>query len=332
MLSELVKFEYEMLDVPPLYIVGAFIPATMIAVLYLLPPPPLPPNLTISFYSDQVILCGLVGIPPSNGVIPQSPMHTKSLATLKHQLLRNKLVSTARNSMRKNANLSQLYRNMQEAYNEMQTPLVYQTPATLGLKELKDSTVQRASSGGYIDAPVDESVFDVDKDVDDLLPVEVKEQRISNLLQAFMVGGCVAAMPLLKKIPTSVLWGYFAFMAIESLPGNQFWERILLLFTAPSRRYKVLEEYHATFVETVPFKTIAFFTLFQTAYLLLCFGLTWIPIAGVLFPLLIMLLVPVRQYLLPKFFKGAHLQDLDAAEYEEYPAITYNLSFEVSCN
>lgn len=34
----------------------------------------------------QVILCGLIGIPPSNGVIPQSPMHTKSLATLKHQV------------------------------------------------------------------------------------------------------------------------------------------------------------------------------------------------------------------------------------------------------
>uniref|UniRef100_A0A6N2LXR4 Bicarbonate transporter-like transmembrane domain-containing protein n=1 Tax=Salix viminalis TaxID=40686 RepID=A0A6N2LXR4_SALVM len=81
-----------------------------------------------------------------------------------------------------------------------------------------------------------------------------------------MVGGCLAAMPFLKKIPSSVLWGYFAFMAIESLPGNQFWERILLLFTAPSRRYKVLEEYHATFIETVPFKTIATFTLFQTAY------------------------------------------------------------------
>jgi len=168
----------------------------------------------------------------------------------------------------------------------------------------------------------------VEKDIDDLLPVEVKEQRLSNLLQASMVGCCVAAMPLLKKIPTSVLWGYFAFMAIESLPGNQFWERILLLFTAPSRRYKVLEDYHATFVETVPFKTIATFTLFQTTYLLLCFGLTWIPIAGVLFPLLIMLLVPVRQYVLPKFFKGAHLQDLDAAEYEEAPAIAFNVSFQ----
>lgn len=107
-----------------------------------------------------------------------------------------------------------------------------------GLKELKESTIQLASGTGYIDAPVDETVFDVDKDIDDLLPVEVQEQRLSNLLQALMVVGCVAAMPLLKKIPTSVLWGYFAFMAIESLPGNQFWERILLLFTAPSRRYK----------------------------------------------------------------------------------------------
>ena len=87
-------------------------------------------------------------------------------------------------------------------------------------------------------------------------------------------------------------------------------------------------------METVPFKTIAIFTLFQTAYLLLCFGVTWVPIAGVLFPLMIMLLVPVRQYILPKFFKAAHLQDLDAADYEEAPPLTFNLatvSFEFFC-
>ncbi|XP_022736167.1 boron transporter 1-like isoform X2 [Durio zibethinus] len=301
----------EMVIVPPLYIVGAFIPATMIAVLY---------------YFDHSVASQLAQQKEFN--LKKPPSYHYDLLLLGFLLLRNKLVSTARKSISKNSNLSQLYQSMQEAYNEMQTPLVYQLPSTLGLKELKESTIQLASSTGYIDAPVDKTIFDVDKEIDELLPVEVKEQRLSNLLQALMVGGCVAAMPLLKKIPTSVLWGYFAFMAIESLPGNQFWERILLLFTAPSRRYKVLEEYHATFVETVPFKTIATFTLFQTVYLLLCFGITWIPIAGVLFPLLIMLLVPVRQYLLPKFFKGAHLQDLDAAEYEEAPAIAYNMTFE----
>jgi len=89
---------------------------------------------------------------------------------------------------------------------------------------------------------------------------------------------------------------------------------------------RVLEDYHATFVETVPFKTIATFTIFQTIYLLVCFGLTWVPIAGVMFPMMIMLLVPVRQYFLPKFFKGAHLQDLDAAAYEEQTALPFNLA------
>jgi hypothetical protein len=37
-------------------------------------------------YECQVLLCGLLGIPPSNGVLPQSPMHTKSLAVLKRQV------------------------------------------------------------------------------------------------------------------------------------------------------------------------------------------------------------------------------------------------------
>ncbi|KAH9296444.1 hypothetical protein KI387_040032, partial [Taxus chinensis] len=331
----------EMLDVPLLYIIGAFIPATMIAVLYyfdhsvasqLAQQKEFNLRKPSSFHYDLlllgflVIMCGLIGIPPSNGVIPQSPMHTKSLATLKHQLVRNRLVKTAKKSIKQNSSLGQLYGSMQETYRQMQTPLVYQPSPALELKELQQTTLQLGASTGNLDAPVDESIFDPEKDIDELLPVEVKEQRLSNLLQAMMVGCCVAAMPLLKMIPTSVLWGYFAFMAIESLPGNQFWERILLLLTAPSRRYKVLQQYHASFVETVPFKTIAIFTIFQTCYLLACFGITWIPIAGVLFPLLIMLLVPVRQYLFPKLFKGAHLQELDAAEYEEAPGLEDELN------
>ncbi|OMO53420.1 Bicarbonate transporter, eukaryotic [Corchorus capsularis] len=297
----------DMLKVPVLYIIGAFIPATMIAVLY---------------YFDHSVASQLAQ--QKEFSLRKPPSFHYDLLLLGFLLLRNRLVATARQCMHKNASLGQVYESMQEAYQQMQTPLIYQEPSSRGLKELKESTIQMASNMGNINAPVDETVFDVEKEIDDLLPVEVKEQRLSNLLQATLVGGCVAAMPLIKKIPSSVLWGYFAFMAIESLPGNQFWERILLLFTAPSRRYKVLEEYHATFVETVPFKTIAVFTIFQTAYLVVCFGITWIPIAGVLFPLMIMLLVPVRQYILPKFFKGAHLQDLDAAEYEESPAVPFN--------
>jgi hypothetical protein len=55
------------------------------------------------------------------------------------QLLRNRLVTTARKSIRKNASLGQLYGNMQEAYHQMQTPLVYQEPsAVVGLLRMLD--------------------------------------------------------------------------------------------------------------------------------------------------------------------------------------------------
>ena len=80
--------------------------------------------------------------------------------------------------------------------------------------------------------------FDPEQLIDPYLPVRVNEQRVSNLLQSLLVAGAVFAIPLIKKIPTSVLAGYFAYMAIDSLPGNQFWERFLLLFITPQRQYK----------------------------------------------------------------------------------------------
>lgn len=80
--------------------------------------------------------------------------------------------------------------------------------------------------------------FDPEKCIDLYLPVRVNEQRVSNLLQSILVGLAICIMPVIKMIPTSVLWGYFAYMAIDSLPGNQFWERILLLFVPPGRRFK----------------------------------------------------------------------------------------------
>ncbi len=42
--------------------------------------------------------------------------------------------------------------------------------------------------------------------------------------------------PGLKLIPSAVLWGYFAYMAADSLPGSQFWDRLLLVFTDPRKR------------------------------------------------------------------------------------------------
>lgn len=102
-------------------------------------------------------------------------------------------------------------------------------------KELRDlkNAVMRDESSGEHNGP-----FDPDKHIEAYLPVRVNEQRVTNLLQSILVGLCLLAMPVIKMIPTSVLWGYFAYMAIDSLGGNQFWERVLLLFITPRRRFK----------------------------------------------------------------------------------------------
>jgi hypothetical protein len=100
------------------------------------------------------------------------------------------------------------------------------------LENLKEA-VMKADGGG--DA---KGKFDPEKHIDAYLPVRVNEQRMSNLLQSLLVGLSICAISVIKRIPTSVLWGYFAYMAIDSLPGNQFWERMLLLFITPQRRYK----------------------------------------------------------------------------------------------
>lgn len=80
---------------------------------------------------------------------------------------------------------------------------------------------------------------------------------------------------------------------------------------------RVLEGAHASFLESVPFKIIAAFTIFQLVYFLMIFGVTWIPIAGILFPLPFFALIWIRKHILPKFFPPEYLQELDSAEYEE---------------
>lgn len=51
---------------------------------------------------------------------------------------------------------------------------------------------------------------------------------------------------------------------------------------------------HVPFLETVPYRVIAAFTLFQLVYLLGVFGFTFIETYGVCFPLLIVAMIPFR--------------------------------------
>lgn len=95
---------------------------------------------------------------------------------------------------------------------------------------------------------------------------------------------------------------------------------------------RVLERAHTSYVETVPFRLIAAFTMFEFVFLLVCFGVTWIPVAGVMFPLPFFLLIAIRHHLLPKMVEPQYLRELDAAEYEEVegaPQRSLSFSFRV---
>ena len=70
----------------------------------------------------QTLLCGLIGLPPSNGVLPQSPMHTKSLAVLRKQFIRKKMVQQAKESIKRKASNSEIYGEMQAVFIEMDKP------------------------------------------------------------------------------------------------------------------------------------------------------------------------------------------------------------------
>lgn len=60
--------------------------------------------------------------------------------------------------------------------------------------------------------------------------IEVKEQRVSALAVAVLVGLSVLMSPLLRLIPMSVLFGVFLYMGISSMDGIQFFDRIKLFF------------------------------------------------------------------------------------------------------
>jgi hypothetical protein len=117
-----------------------------------------------------------------------------------------------------------------------------------------------------------------------------REQRLTGLSIHTLIGCCVLfATPrqLLAQIPLPVLMGLFMYLGASALPGNEMWERILGLFKetnlAPKERW----------TDTVPKNVTNLFTLVQVVCLGAMFWVKESPI-GVLFPVIIALLAPLR--------------------------------------
>lgn len=202
-------------------------------------------------------LCGACGILPVNGVIPQSPLHTKACAEIVPDKQGHKSGSTFR----------------------------------------------------------------------------IREQRWTNLIQSLLCGVCLFITEALQQVPRSVLWGFFLYMALESLPGSQFFERMQLFITDKGRLVKIVKGEHNEYLSKVDIGVVQKFTACQFLGFAVCYGISQIPTevapVGIFFPVLIMVLVPLRIYVFPKWFSDHDLYYLDPRENATPPDDHYTQGYNV---
>ena len=140
--------------------------------------------------------------------------------------------------------------------------------------------------------------------------IHVRENRLTGVVIHVTIGLMLfLLLDKLQYIPKSTLYGLFLFMGVVSISGNQFFARLSLWIRDPAL-------YPTThYLRQVPRSVIHLFTAFQA----LCLVVLWIvktSALGILFPLFIAILVPMRM-LAGKFIEEDHLQALDAQEAPE---------------
>ncbi|XP_036372724.1 sodium bicarbonate transporter-like protein 11 isoform X1 [Megalops cyprinoides] len=139
--------------------------------------------------------------------------------------------------------------------------------------------------------------------------VSVKETRLTSLAANIFIGVSVFLLPVpLQWIPKPVLYGLFLYIALTSIDGNQMCDRMALLL-------KEQTSYPPThYIRKVPQRKIHYFTALQMVQLLiLCaFGMYPLPYMKMIFPLLMILLIPIRNNLLPRVIEAKYLDIMDA--------------------
>ncbi|XP_011918407.1 PREDICTED: anion exchange protein 3-like [Cercocebus atys] len=138
---------------------------------------------------------------------------------------------------------------------------------------------------------------------------EVREQRVTGVLIASLVGLSIVMGAVLRRIPLAVLFGIFLYMGVTSLSGIQLSQRLLLILM-PAKHHP--EQPYVTKVKTW---RMHLFTCIQLG----CIALLWVvksTAASLAFPFLLLLTVPLRHCLLPRLFQDRELQALDSEDAE----------------
>ncbi|OCT63346.1 anion exchange protein 3 [Xenopus laevis] len=138
---------------------------------------------------------------------------------------------------------------------------------------------------------------------------EVKEQRVTAILISALVGLSIVMGEMLRQIPLAVLFGIFLYMGVTSLTGIQLFERLLLILMHPKHHPE-----HPYVVKVCTWRMHLF-----TCVQLSCIVILWVvksSPASLAFPFLLILTVPLRKFVLPRFFQERELKALDSEDVE----------------
>ncbi|CAP34996.2 Protein CBR-ABTS-2 [Caenorhabditis briggsae] len=139
--------------------------------------------------------------------------------------------------------------------------------------------------------------------------VHVRETRLATLIaHLVMIPIYFFLVPYITVfIPTSIFNGVFLFMAFSSLTGNEFWERILLIFTE-QRAYPPTH-----YIRRVPQRVIHQFTMIEFIQLvvLVAIGFAQYHYVEMVFPIVIAAFIPFRHFILPLFIRKQYLEAID---------------------
>ena len=136
----------------------------------------------------------------------------------------------------------------------------------------------------------------------------VVEQRLSNLAQGLLFLATMAPplLVVLHLIPQAVLAGLFFVMGLQALAGNGITRKLLFLC-----RDRSLTDARSPLARLRRRAAVWGFV----ALALLGFGATFAvtqTIAAIGFPVVVLLLIPVRAFVMPRWFTAEELEALDA--------------------
>ncbi|KAF8967092.1 HCO3 transporter family-domain-containing protein [Flammula alnicola] len=233
-----------------------------------------PPGFHHDFFLLGVttFLAGLLGLPAPNGLIPQAPIHTASLLVMGR--------SPKNEDDDEDIRSSRTQTNSRVSNNDLTSGSIFHDS-----EPPPDPTM----------APRHE------------VPIAVVEQRVSNLAQGSL---CLVLLTgpflhVLHLIPRGVLAGLFWYMGADALRGNGITKKFLYLIqdNALTPRQERLHKVRKS--------RIILFLAIQLVGFGVTFAITQ-TIAAIGFPVIIMLLLPLRTFVVPRMsFTGEELAILD---------------------